>query len=120
MAGRNSGKYLHPSWFSGQRGFRDRRTVADSGSSFRPQNSQQPFPLPYGMGFSTSFQPQKFQQEQKLDELKALLARHTSQVEGYAVFQWAKYQLAQGDDRFLNDALNHLRMRHTTQGSRPI
>jgi hypothetical protein len=53
----------------------------------------------------------------KLDELKALLAKYTSPAEGYAIFQRAKSQLEEGDDRFLNDVLSQLRMRDSTQGA---
>jgi len=103
MAGRNSGTYQasHPSWYR-----RQSRIVADTRSSFQPQNSQQSFQFPFG--------------SVKLDELKALLAKYTSPAQGYAIFQRAKSQLEEGDDRFLNDMLSQLRMRDSTQGWRPI
>jgi hypothetical protein len=59
-------------------------------------------------------------QQVKLDELKALLEKYTSQAQGYGILQWAKSQLAEGDDRFLNDMLNQLRMRDSAQRWRPI
>jgi len=114
MAGRNSGTYQasHPSWYR-----RQSRIVADtgSGSSFQPQNSQKSSQFPYGLANSTLMA-----QQAKLDELKALLAKYTSPAQGYAIFQRAKSQLEEGDDRFLNDMLSQLRMRDSTQGWRPI
>jgi hypothetical protein len=112
MAGRNSGAYQasHPSWYRRQRGFHGNqpniqsRTVADIGSSFQPQNSQQSFQFPYGSANST-----RMAQHLKLDELKALLAKYTSPAQEYTIFQRAKSQLGEGDDRFLNDMLNQLR-----------
>jgi hypothetical protein len=86
------------------------RTVADSGNSFRPQNFQQPSPLPYASATT----------EQKLDELRVLLGKHTSPADGYEALVWAKSQLKQGDDTYLNDVLEHLRMRDKIQGRRPI
>jgi hypothetical protein len=118
MAGRNSGTYQasHPSWYRKQRGFRGNQpsiqshTVADTRSSFQPQSSQQSFQFPYGSANST-----QMAQQAKLDELKALLAKYTSQAQGYAIFQRAKSQLGEGDDRFLNDMLNQLRIRDSAQ-----
>jgi hypothetical protein len=114
MAGRSSGTYQasHPSWYRRQREFHGNHpniqssTVADTGSLF-----QQPFSFPYGSGNSTTLMAQQV----KLDELNALLAKYTSPAKRYAVFERAKSQLAEGDDRFLNDTLNLLRMRDSTE-----
>jgi hypothetical protein len=108
------GKYQasHSSWYRRQRGFHGNQTniqsriVADTGSSF-----QQSLQFPYGLANSTLMARQV-----KLDELKALLAKYTS-PEWYAIFQRAKSQLEEGDDRFLNDVLSQLRMRDSTQGA---
>jgi hypothetical protein len=117
MAGRNSGKYhaSHPSWYNRRSSFRNQPglenlTIADDTSTFRYQNLQQPSPLPYGSATT----------EQKLDEFRVLLEKHTSPTAGYKAFIWAKSQLSQGDDTYLNDALNNLRMRDKLQGRRPI
>ena len=121
MAGRTSGKYLHPSWYSRHTCFRtdhpnlESRTVADTRSSFRPQSFQQRSPLPYGSAYSTN---PPAQQVQKLNELTVLLRRNASLQQAYIILEQAKSQLAEGDDRFLNDMLNHLRMLDMSQAWR--
>jgi hypothetical protein len=115
MAGRSSGKYLasHPSLYSRRRRFPgnqpniENRNVTDTGSSLQPQKFQQPLPSPYGPAHKTnpaavSMTPVA-QHAQKLDELGVLLARHVSPEEAHMKFSWAKFQLEQGDDTYLND-----------------
>jgi hypothetical protein len=89
MAGRSSGKYLasHPSWFRKQRRFQQNRsypsnfessTVADTGSSFRPEGFQQRFPFPA----SPSSNAPMAQQLDKLEELRILAGKFSSPQDG--------------------------------------
>jgi hypothetical protein len=118
MAGRSSGKYLanHPSWYRKQRRFQENpsyqsnfesRTVADTGSSFRPENFQQRFPFPYASPYSNA---PTAQQLEKLDELRILAGKFSSPHDAYIILELAKFNLRQGDEGFLNERLEQFRM----------
>jgi hypothetical protein len=119
VTGTSSGKYAasYPAFRDNQLGF-ESRTVADTSSSwtnsmrpsFLPQNLQQPSPPPYASASN----------EQKLEEMRLLLDKHNYPPNAYMALRWAKLQLEQGDDRFLNDALDNLRMWDKLVGLRPI
>ena len=127
MAGRSSGRYLasHPSWYRKQRGFQHNRsyqsnfespTVADAGSSFRPENFQQRFPLAYASPYSSA---STVQQLEKLEELRVLAGKYSSPQDAHKILEWANITLRQGDESFLNNKLEQLRMLDR-QGWRPI
>ena len=87
MAGRSSGKYVasHPSWYRKQTELQVNRsyqsespTVADTGSSFRPENSQQRFLSPNESPYSQTPIIQ-----QKLDELRLLAGKFSSPQDAY-------------------------------------
>jgi len=115
MAGRSPGKYLasHPSWFRKQKGSQwdrsytsENHVIADTASSFRPDSMQRHFPLtapPYS-------QTPNVHRFQKLDGLKLLLSKFGSPQNAYVILELAKYNLRQGDERFLNERLEQLRM----------
>jgi hypothetical protein len=118
MAGRSSGKYIasHPSWFSKQRQLQanlsypsDNRVIADS--SVRPETLLQSFPLPDASPYSQTPTIQ-----QKLDKLGLLLGKFCSPHNAHIILELAKFNLRQGDEEFLNERLEQLRMfdRHQT------
>ena len=115
MAGRSSGKYIasHPSWFRKQRQLQVNRsyqsnfespTVADTGRSFRPENFQQLFPFPNESPYPTALQLDK------LEELRVLAGKFSSPQDAHKILEWANIMLRQGDESFLNDKLEQLRI----------
>ena len=123
MVGRNSGQYLasHPSWYRKQRGFQqnrsypsENRVIADTTSSFRPETLLQPYPLPPAYPNSQTVTVQ-----QKLEELRVLAGKYSSPQDAHKILEWANITLRQGDDSFLNNKLEQLRMLDR-QGWRPI
>jgi hypothetical protein len=112
MVSRSSGRYLasHPSWYRKQKGSQwnssypsENHVIADTASSFRPETLLQPYPLPSSLPNS---QTATVQQLQKLDELKLF----SSQQNAHVILELAKYNLRQGDQQFLNERLEQLRM----------
>jgi hypothetical protein len=118
MAGRNSGKYIasHPSWYRKHRQLQVNRSyqsetpvVADS--SFRSETLQHRyFPhnaLPYSEAPTI---------HQKLDELRLLAGKFSSPQDAHKIVEWANIMLRQGDESFLNNKLEQLRIldRHQT------
>jgi hypothetical protein len=123
MAGRSSGRYLasHPSWYHKQRQLQANRTypsdirvIADTTSSFRPETLLQPYPLP-----ATSPNSQTATIKQKLDELRLLAGKFSSPQDAHKILEWASITLRQGDESFLNNKLEQLRMLDR-QGWMPI
>jgi hypothetical protein len=112
MAGRNSGRYpaSHPSWFRKQRQVQvnrsypsDNRVISDIASSFRPEPLLQPYPA----GLPNS---QTATIKQKLDELRILAAKFSFPQDARKILEWANIRLRQGDEEFLNNKLDQLRM----------
>jgi hypothetical protein len=111
MTGRSSGRYLasHPSWYRKQKGSQwnssypsENRVIADS--SFRPETLLRPYPpaaLP---------NTQTTTVQQKLEELRLLLGKFSSPQNTHTILELAKYNLRQGDEQFLNDRLEQLRI----------
>ena len=105
MTGRSSGRYLasHPSWYRKQKGSQwnssypsENRVIADS--SFRPETLLQLYPdaLPNTQAATV---------QQKLEELRLLLGKFSSPQNAHTILELAKYNLRQGDERFLNERL---------------
>jgi hypothetical protein len=114
MTGRSSGRYLasHPSWYRKQKGSQwnssypsENRVIADTTSSFRPETLLQPYPLPTAYPNSHTVTVQ-----QKLEELRLLLGKFSSPQDAHKILEWANITLRQGDDSFLNNKLDQLRM----------
>ena len=123
MAGRGSGKYLasHPSWYRKQKGSQsdrrypsENRVIADTTSSFRPETLLQPYRLPAAYADSQTVTVQ-----QKIEELKLLLGKFSSPQNAHTILELAKYNLIQGDEQFLNERLEQLRVLDR-QSWRPI
>jgi hypothetical protein len=111
----SSGQYLpsHPSPYSKQiqpqvnRNYRfENRVVADT--PFSPETLQQRYPLPNASHYSNS----------KLEELRLLLGKLSSPRDAQVILDLAKFNLSQGDERFLNDRLEQLRMLDKSQSWR--
>jgi hypothetical protein len=114
MAGRSSGRYLasHPSWHRKQSQIQanrsylsDNRVIADTASSLRPETLKQRYLLPNPSPYS---QPSTIQQ--KLAELKVLAAKFSFPDDARKILEWANIRLRQGDEEFLNNKLEQLRM----------
>jgi hypothetical protein len=114
MVGRSSGQYLasHPSWFRKQKGSQwdrsypsENRVITDTASLFRPETLLQPYPLPAALPNSQTATVQ-----QKLEELKLLLGKFSSPQNAYTILELTKFNLRQGDEQFLNERLEQLRM----------
>ena len=112
MAGRSSGRYLasHPSWYRKQRQLQvnrsypsDYHVVADTTSSFRPETLLQPYPAVLPNSQTATIQ-------QKLDELRILVAKFSFPQDARKILEWANIRLRQGDEGFLNDKLEQFRM----------
>jgi hypothetical protein len=110
MAGRSSGRYLasHPSWYRKPRQLQANRsypsenhTIADS--SFRPQILLQPYPAALPNSQTATIQ-------EKLDELRILAAKFSFPQDARKILEWANIRLRQGDEGFLNNKLEQLRM----------
>ena len=83
----------------------ENRVIADTASSFRPETLPQPYPLPDALPYSQTVTVQ-----QKIEELKLLLGKFSSPQNAHTILELAKYNLIQGDERFLNERLEQLRM----------
>ena len=112
MVGRSSGQYLasHPSWFHKQRQPEvnhsyqsENRIIADS--SFRPETLLQSYPLPAALPNSQTVTAQ-----QKLEELKILAGKFSFPEDVHKILKWANIRLQRGDESFLNNKLEQLRM----------
>jgi hypothetical protein len=110
MVGRSSGRYLasHPSWYRKQKGSQwnssypsENRVIADS--SFRPETLLQPYPDALPDSQTTMYQ-------HKLEELRLLLGKFSSPQDAHKILEWANITLGQGDESFLNNKLEQLRM----------
>ena len=109
-----SSKYLasHPSWYRKQRQLQvnrsypsENRVIADTASSLSPETLLQPYPLPDALPYSHTVTVQ-----QKLDELGLLLGKFSSPHDAYIMLELAKFNLRQGDERFLNERLEQFRI----------
>ncbi|MGC1929529.1 MAG: hypothetical protein WA667_11180 [Candidatus Nitrosopolaris sp.] len=112
MAGRSSGRYLasHPSWYRKQKGSQwnssypsENRVIADTTSSFRPETLFQPYTAALPNSQTTMVQ-------HKLEELRVLLGKFSSPQDAHKILEWANITLRQGDESFLNNKLEQLRM----------
>jgi hypothetical protein len=83
------------------------RVIADTTSSFKPEPLLQPYPLPAALPNS---QTAAVHQIQKLEELRILLGKFSSQQNAHTILELAKYNLRQGDEQFLNERLEELRI----------
>jgi hypothetical protein len=119
MAGRSSGRYFasHPSWYRKQKGYQwnssypsENRVIADS--SFRPETLLQTYHDALPNSQTTMYQ-------HKLEELRLLLGKFSSPQDAHKVLEWANITLRQGDESFLNNKLEQLRM-FDRPGWRPI
>jgi hypothetical protein len=128
MAGRSSGKYIasHPSWYRKQRQLQvnpnyqsnfETHTVADAGRSFRPENFQQRFPFPNESPYSNA---PTAQQLDKLEELRVLAGKFSSPQDAHKILEWASILLRKGDESFLNNKLEQLRMFDRHQAWKPM
>jgi hypothetical protein len=124
MVGRSSGRYLanHPSWYRKQKGSQwnssypsENRVIADTTSSFGPENTQRHFPL----AAPPRSQTPNVHQLQKLEELRILLAKFSSPQNTHTILELAKYNLRQGDEQFLDERLEQFRMFDRHQPWRP-
>jgi hypothetical protein len=124
MVGRSSGRYLasHPSWYRKQKGSQwnssypsENRVIADTTSSFRPETLLQPYPLPTALPNSQTTTVQ-----QKLEELRLLLGKFSSPQDAHVILELAKFNLRQGDEGFLNERLEQLRMFDRHQAWKPM
>jgi hypothetical protein len=115
MAGRSSGRYVasHPSWHRKQRGFQwnrnhqsdfENRTFADI-RPFGSDTLQRHYPL---LDESPYSQPPTIQS--KLEELRILAAKFSFPEDAHKISEWANIRLRQGDEEFLNNKLEQLRM----------
>jgi len=110
MVGRSSGRYLasHPSWYRKQKGSQwnssypsENRVIA--ASSFRPETLFQPYPAALPNSQTTMVR-------HKLEELGVLLEKFSSPQDAHKILEWANITLRQGDESFLNNKLEQLRM----------
>jgi hypothetical protein len=90
----------------------ENRVVADS--LFRHETLLQPYPLPVALPNS-----QRLTIQHKLDELKILAEKFSFPEEARKILEWANIRLRQGDESFLNNKLEQLRMLNR-QGWIPI
>jgi hypothetical protein len=114
MVGRSSGRYLasHPSWYRKQRQLQanhsypsENRVITDTTSSFKPETLLQPYPLPAALPNSQTTMVQH-----KLEELRLLVGKFSSLQDAHKILEWANITLRQGDESFLNNKLEQLRM----------
>ena len=111
MAGRSSDWYLasHPSWHRKQRFQWDssypseNHAIADTASSFGPETLLQPYPGALPNLHTTTVQ-------QKLGELKILAGKFNFPEDAHKILEWANIRLRQGDESFLDNKLDQLRM----------
>ena len=83
----------------------ENRVIADTTSSFRPETLLQPYRLPAPYADSQTVTVQ-----QKIEELKLLLGKFSSPQNAHTILELAKYNLIQGDEQFLNERLEQLRV----------
>jgi hypothetical protein len=123
MVGRSSGQYpaSHPSWFRKHKHFQvnhsypsENHVIVDSATSFRPETMLQSYPPPAA---SPNSQPLTIQQ--KLEELKVLAKKFSFPEDARKILEWANIRLRQGDESFLDNKLEQLRMLNR-QGWMPI
>jgi hypothetical protein len=123
MVGRSSGRYVasHSSWFRKQEGSQRNRSypsenhvIADTTSSFRPETLLQPYPPPAALPNSQTATIQ-----QKLEELKVLAGKFSFPEDAHKILKWANIRLREGDEKFLDNKLEQLRMLDR-QGWMPI
>jgi hypothetical protein len=84
----------------------ENHVIADTANSFWPENSQRHFPPavpPYP-------QTPAVHQLRRLEELRLLLGKFSSPQNAYTILELAKFNLRQGDERFLNERLEQFRM----------
>jgi hypothetical protein len=112
MVGRSSGRYLasHPSWYRKQRQLQANRSyqsenhaIADTASSFRPETLLQPYPAALPNSQTTMVQ-------HKLEEFRVLAGKYSFPQDAHKILEWANITLRQGDESFLNNKLEQLRM----------
>jgi len=58
--------------------------------------------------------------QQKLEELGLLVGKFSSPHDAYIILELAKFNLRQGDEQFLNERLEQLRMFDRHQARRPM
>jgi hypothetical protein len=92
-------------------------TVADTGRSFRPENFQEHFPFPNESSYSNA---PTAQQHDKLEELRILTGKFSSPQDAHRILKWASILLRKGDESFLNNKLEQLRMFDKYQSWRPV
>jgi hypothetical protein len=82
----------------------ENRVITDTTSSFRPETLFQP-PLPAALPnlHTTTVQ-------QKLGELKRLTSKFNFPEDAHKILEWANIRLRQGDESFLDNKLDQLRM----------
>ncbi len=112
VSNEKSGRYpaSHPSWFRKQRQLQatrsypsDIRVIADTASSFRPESLFQPYPAALPNSQAATIQ-------QKLDELRILAAKLSFPQDARKILGWVNIRLRNGDEGFLNNKLDQLRM----------
>jgi hypothetical protein len=81
----------------------DIRVIAETASSFRPETLLQPYPAALPNSQTATIQ-------QKLDELRILAAKFSFPQDAHKILEWANIRLRQGDEGFLNNKLDQLRM----------
>jgi hypothetical protein len=81
----------------------DIRVIADTASSFRPETLLQPYPAALPNSQTATVQ-------QKLEELKILAGKSCFPEDAHKILEWANIRLREGDEGFLNNKLDQLRM----------
>ncbi|MGA9153655.1 MAG: hypothetical protein WBZ36_23995 [Candidatus Nitrosopolaris sp.] len=77
--------------------------LADTASSFKPETLLQPYPAALPNSQTTMVQ-------QKLEELRVLGGNYSSPQDAHKILEWTNITLRQGDESFLNNKLEQLRM----------
>jgi hypothetical protein len=83
----------------------ENRVIADTTSSFRPEPLRQSYPLPAALPNSQTPTIQ-----QKLEELRILAEKFSFPEDARKILEWANIRLRQGDESFLDNKLQQLRM----------
>jgi hypothetical protein len=86
--------------------------LCDGFPALSPETLQQRYPLPNASPYSTPTV------QQKLEELRVLLGKFSFPQDADMILQLAKFNLSQGDERFLNDRLEQFRMLDKSQSWR--
>jgi hypothetical protein len=104
--------YSHPSWYRKQRQLQanysypsENHAIADTASSFRSETLLQPYAVPAALPNAQTATVQ-----QKLEELRLLAGKFSSPQDAHKILEWANITLRQGDESFLNNKLEQLRM----------